>query len=275
MRERILTQPGRHGDCWLFRSRSGPGRTHRHDELEFNLVVRGRVTYLVGDRRYDLRRHHLLWLHPDEEHLLVDYSPDLMMWIVVLRQELLHQVCTTATASALTARLPTAGRVRRIAAERTRALDRLGTDLQGFRPALDHTPSDALTTGVIHATVVAWDSYLSAAAAEAHGDVHPAVDQVARLIAAGNDGSVAALAHVVGMHPDTLSRRFHRDLGVRLADYRNRCRVERFCDLIASGRRSVLDAALSAGFGSYPQFHRVFRAVMGTSAREFLRRQSG
>lgn len=275
MRERILTQPGRHGDCWLFRSRSGPGRTHRHDELEFNLVVRGRVTYLVGDRRYDLRRHHLLWLHPDEEHLLVDHTSDLMMWIVVLRQELLHHVCTRATASALTARLPTAGRIRRIAAERTRALDRFGTELQSYRPASDSAPSDVMTTGVIHATVLAWDSYLTATAAEVHGDVHPAVDQVARLIATGDDRAVAALAHVVGMHPDTLSRWFHRDLGVRLADYRNRCRVERFCDLAANGRRSVLDAALAAGFGSYPQFHRVFRAVMGTSAREFLSRQLG
>ncbi len=61
---------------------------------------------------------------------------------------------------------------------------------------------------------------------------------------------------------------------VRLTDYRNRCRVEPFCDLVADGRRSVLDAALAAGFGSYPQFHRVFRAVMGTTARDFLRDRS-
>jgi hypothetical protein len=29
-------------------------RTHRHAELEVNLVVRGTASYLLGDRRYEL-----------------------------------------------------------------------------------------------------------------------------------------------------------------------------------------------------------------------------
>jgi AraC-like DNA-binding protein len=35
----------------------------------------------------------------------------------------------------------------------------------------------------------------------------------------------------------------------------------------------MLDAALEAGFGSYPQFHRVFKRMMGHSPMQF--RQHG
>jgi AraC-like DNA-binding protein len=271
MRQRLTGLAAAGGDCWLFRDRQGLARTHRHDELELNLVIRGRVTYLVGEQRLDLRRHHLLWLHPSEEHLLVHASSDVAMWIVVLRQEVLHRITSRATAAALTAPRPTAGCLSSLAAAHTRSIDRLLDDLQGWRqpgPAGDH---DCFLTGLIHAVVLAWEAHLVAGQADASPDVHPAVDRVARLLAAGDDRSVAALAHVVGMHPDTLSRRFHRDLGLRLADHRNRCRIERFLEAAIHQRQPVLDAALGAGFGSYPQFHRVFRALMGCSARDYLK----
>ena len=35
-------------------------------------------------------------------------------------------------------------------------------------------------------------------------------------------------------------------------------------------RRSLLAAALEAGFGSYTQFHRVYRKMFGQSPREHL-----
>jgi AraC-like DNA-binding protein len=34
----------------------------------------------------------------------------------------------------------------------------------------------------------------------------------------------------------------------------------------------MLDAALEAGFGSYPQFHRVFKRVIGCSPGSYRRR---
>jgi AraC-like DNA-binding protein len=33
----------------------------------------------------------------------------------------------------------------------------------------------------------------------------------------------------------------------------------------------MLDAALEAGFGSYPQFHRIFKRVMGRSPGKYRR----
>jgi hypothetical protein len=61
---------------------------------------------------------------------------------------------------------------------------------------------------------------------------------------------------------------FKQQTGVALVDFRNRQRVEKFLAIYRTGQRTtMLDAALEAGFGSYPQFHRVFKRVMGCSPR--------
>jgi AraC-like DNA-binding protein len=68
-----------------------------------------------------------------------------------------------------------------------------------------------------------------------------------------------------------LARVFKAQLGMSLVEYRNRLRLERFSVLMAEGHTSLLDTALAAGFGSYAQFHRVFRALRKTSPRDYVR----
>jgi len=68
-----------------------------------------------------------------------------------------------------------------------------------------------------------------------------------------------------------LARVFKAQLGMSLVEYRNRLRLERFSVLMDQGRTNLLGAALAAGFGSYAQFHRVFRALRKTSPRNYLR----
>ncbi len=53
-----------------------------------------------------------------------------------------------------------------------------------------------------------------------------------------------------------------------MVDFRNRIRLGRFFNLYGTGQRhTMLHAALEAGFGSYPQFHRVFKRELGCSPR--------
>jgi AraC-like DNA-binding protein len=67
-----------------------------------------------------------------------------------------------------------------------------------------------------------------------------------------------------------LGRVFKILMGVSLVEYRNRLRLERFENLLDSGRTNLREAALDAGFGSYAQFYRVFRARLHASPREYL-----
>ena len=51
-----------------------------------------------------------------------------------------------------------------------------------------------------------------------------------------------------------------------ISGFRNQQRLQRFLRLYGIGRRTTaLAAALEAGFGSYPQFYRVFREQTGRS----------
>src|SRR5580704_19475243 len=94
MKEVLQLMPGYEGAVWSYTSGGhARRRSHRHEELELNLVTAGTAKYLVGERRYDLARGTLIWLFPEQDHMLLDESADYTMWIVVIRPALLRRVC--------------------------------------------------------------------------------------------------------------------------------------------------------------------------------------
>jgi AraC-like DNA-binding protein len=109
-----------------------------------------------------------------------------------------------------------------------------------------------------------------------HGtDMHPAVRRVVQLLAQNPTLGGKELANHCGMSLSRLVRVFKAGMGTSLVDYRNRLRLERFLMAVDGGGNNLLEAALSSGFGSYAQFHRVFRATYQRTPREFLQARGG
>jgi AraC-like DNA-binding protein len=102
---------------------------------------------------------------------------------------------------------------------------------------------------------------------------HPMVREAMRLLARDPTLGGKEIAGELDISLSRLARVFKAETGTSLVDYRNRLRLERFGALIDAGRDNLLEAALAAGFGSYAQFHRVFRAIRGTTPREYLRKR--
>ena len=100
---------------------------------------------------------------------------------------------------------------------------------------------------------------------------HPLVVGTLRLLAKDPALAGRELASKLDISVSRLARVFKQEMGMSLVDYRNRLRLERFQTLVDAGGENLLDAALAAGFGSYAQFHRVFRAARGATPREYLR----
>jgi AraC-like DNA-binding protein len=71
-----------------------------------------------------------------------------------------------------------------------------------------------------------------------------------------------------------LTREFRAEMGMSLVEYRNRLRLDRFTMLLDTGHKNLMEAALATGFGSYAQFHRVFRARRRVTPRDYLRRHT-
>jgi len=99
---------------------------------------------------------------------------------------------------------------------------------------------------------------------------HPSLRRAVHLLARDPSLGGEKLAAQLDISLSRLARLFKDELGVSLVDYRNRLRLERFTALIESGKTNLLRAALEAGFGSYAQFHRVFRATRGRTPREYF-----
>lgn len=100
---------------------------------------------------------------------------------------------------------------------------------------------------------------------------HPLVRQTVRLLAKDPSLGGKDLAATLDISLSRLARVFKVEMGMSLVEYRNRLRLERFQVLLDAGGENLLAAALAAGFGSYAQFHRVFRALRGTTPRAYLR----
>lgn len=78
------------------------------------------------------------------------------------------------------------------------------------------------------------------------------------------------LAKRFAVSSSKLTHIFREEMGISLVEYKNRLRLERFLTLVAPEGGNLMQAAMDAGFGSYAQFHRVFRELLGATPREYI-----
>lgn len=261
------------GRVWHYANRTvGRGGehapVHHHAELEINLITSGAARYLVDDRLYDLTPGTQIWLYPAQEHVLIEQSPDFTMWIVVFTPAMVQRVCTEAQTKPLCAERPTGLFSKQLSREDAEQLDSLFAQLA-------HAPNiDArFNAGLTYLLLSAWAIHLRSQKQTVGADVHPAIERAARMIDAETDPiGVEVLADRCGLSPSRLSRLFKQQTGLPLVRYRQNRQLERFLDIYGRGRkRNVTEAALAAGFGSYAQFHRVFKQIMGMSPAAYRR----
>jgi transcriptional regulator GlxA family with amidase domain len=103
---------------------------------------------------------------------------------------------------------------------------------------------------------------------------HPGALHAARLLQEPDlPGSMEALARSASLSRERLSRVFTNCFGIGLVQYRNHHRVQRFIHDYGHGVQvNMLRAALDAGFGSYVQFNRAFKQVVGYPPAQHLER---
>lgn len=255
----------------------GPGRSglenrHTHAELELHLVTRGRCAFLLDERRLEAERGTMVWVPPGRQHTVLDPSPEFQRWMLLARPRLVRRVLPADQARVLLRHdtAASAAPCRKLDAGATRALaEKFDEASRGGR---EHFQLFNATMAYLLAR--AYSAFASTAAVPAGATFHPAVARAIRLLRdAAEEQTRSELARRCGLSEWHLSKLFREQVGVSLVDFRNRCRLERFLELFGDGTRVKMStAALDAGFGSYPQFHRVFRERMGRSPAEHAQR---
>jgi AraC-like DNA-binding protein len=267
--EEVLTYSRRAGGFVGLARGTRMRQPHRHRELEVNLVLTGRAAYLVGVRRVPLLAGSMIWLFPRQEHLLIDCTPDFSMWVAVFRPSLVAQCAGPAGRRVLASPDPGEIFCRQLLPARVESLHRL---YQGaFDEKADH---EFVNATLRYALIESWRAYQFSGELIPSTQVHPAVALAARIVSdAGETLALDEIARQAGLSPARLSRLFRQEVGVTLTAFRQQKCLQRFLRLYGGGARHTLtEAALMAGFGSYPQFHRVFCRLMKSSPLVYKRR---
>jgi len=262
----VLRTPNERGWIFFHAAPRVHRQMHRHVELELNLVVRGSARYLLRGRRYELRPRHAVWLFPAQDHLLLGQSADFRMWVAVFSRETVEASIASPDAAMLREPDPEGEFCQALPAVAFAELDRLCHRLSRSEDA------NVLAAGLSYLAASAWSACRAAEPFTAGEDIHPAVAAAARLLRDEAEPlSLEQLAARAGLSASRLSRLFRRQTGQPVTEFRNRRRLERFLALYEpGGERTMLAAALDAGFGSYPQFHRVFRGLTGLSPAHYF-----
>ncbi|MDD9947354.1 MAG: AraC family transcriptional regulator [Myxococcales bacterium] len=243
---------------------------HSRAELELSLTLRGRASGLLGTQRAELRPQSMLWVLPRQPHLIVDASPDFLAWVLVFRRRLVRRVCTSPAGHPLTARGDRGAMLRRLPRAE---VDALGALYAGVPVGAGR---DVFNAGLGYVLSRSWLAFERAPQEPDPGAVHPCVRAAAWLLRDGQAGlSNEELASRVGLSAQRLSRLFKAQMGTNLADFRNRQRIAHVVAHMHRGDANLTALALDAGYGSYSQFHRVFKRFMGCAPAAYARKRGG
>lgn len=293
--ERLKLRGKYDGFLFLAESRRNPPilKPHHHAELELNLVVAGSVTYVVAGNRHTFPRGSLLWLFPEQEHQLVNRTPDAGYYVAVFKPRLIEQACHGGDYEGLKRKnIKGGGVLNKMLDPGTFDLvkrtmdslmeDSLDPDLLnreagfGFQSdfRFEHGDPDVLNAGLRYLLVLCWRHFHVDGHSERPVKLHPAVVKALQMLT-DSESALPELAARCGVSDTYLSRLFRKQVGVPMTQYRNAHRLGRFMELHEKSprHRTILESIYDAGFGSYAQFYKVFTAAYGKGPRDYLARR--
>jgi AraC-like DNA-binding protein len=226
---------------------------HFHAEPELNLVTGGTGTFAMGQKALPVAAGDLLWWPPGQDHVLADASPDFDLFVIGVTAEFSYRVlsgtpevgCVGPIQTRLTA--PALAEVKAACVASDAATD---------VPAIEHKVGEF------------WHR-AHALRRNAH-NMHVVTRRTMASLYERPELARSDVARLVRAYPSEVSRCFHSDMGMTLSAFRSRLRLLRFIEAVDDGAKSLLTAALGAGFGSYSQCHRVFQRTLGCTPRRFF-----
>ena len=234
-------------------STGGRRPRHFHAEPELNLVVCGSAVFGVGGNRVELSAGELIVFPAGQDHVLLDSSSDLYLFAAGMVPELSLDILRRKTSGCV---LPTRAR---LSSERFRAV------VHHAEQAVDRPGGEAECAEL-------WEHAHWAVRSNGDSSSQPHVltRRVLQALSLAPELGLRRLCADMQRSEAEVSRQVHRDLGITFVRYRTRLRLLNFIQQVDRGQRSWLHCAQDAGFGSYSQAHRAFRAELGCTPRAFF-----
>lgn len=254
LQEHPLAPATKNGAIWRF-SWQHPKLYHFHSQVEFLLVKRGVVSERVGNQVHQAHAGQMLWHLPGRPHENLGGSPDLDLRVVHAEP---HLFSNLALLGDLVAGRP--------------VVELRGKDFDALLEQCDRTSdADGVLADRTQQLGVAARSAMAATQTDHQFTRATSLVELAcNLLQADPGLDRAALCRALDVSGAYLSRRFRTELGTTLQEQRVRVRLTLFVTRVMHDRRTFLQAALDAGFGSYSQLHRVFVRLAGCTPRQYF-----
>ena len=241
-----------------------------HDELVVLFATHGQMNYLIDGQIARMRPGAMLFAYAGQAHVLLAETRGFDMYVFLISGCLLPPEARGRSLPPLTlneAEDLTGPRLLPVTAR---------DELKALADALvDETDPERQYLGIRWWLAQAWHHWQQAGT-DAAERLHPALDQAARTIKRDPSLSLPELAESVDISPEHLGRLFRSGMGEGFVAFRQRARLDTIDRIIADHpKTTLLDAALEAGFGSYPQFYRAFRALRGCAPYAYYNSSDG
>ena len=273
---------------------------HRHDDVEINLVLDGRLHYLFGGQSLTIGEGEIAVFWAAQPHGLVDSRDGDMCWLHVPFAQFLSWGLPESQTAPLLGAQPLITHAPELADRIAHMAEQWGREIEGSQVgdstgegtadgdgAADGLDDAADTDGLeialleiqaaVRRVLRASSRATPAIPADGPGSV-PAerLRQVSAMAQFVRDhhrselriADVAAAVHLAPSHAMTV---FRRTVGVTLGQYVTMCRVAEAQRLLLTTSLRVTEIADAAGFGSLSSFYEHVSAACGMTPREYRR----
>lgn len=250
-------------------------RPDHHNEIQINMLAKGRVTYLLGGSVTRVRPGSLTAFWAAIPHQIIDYDADTEYFVATLPlawflQGQLPETLVQPLMRGEPVEDPSTDRV-----EMDTALFRQWErDLREKKPGIRDIVTAEMKTRLQRLALAQTTEGGSGKARKQAGGRVGGLNKVERMvchIAQHYMDEVRAddIGRVSGMHPNAAMRLFKKTFGRTLVEHLTHHRIFHAKRLLATTDQKIADIAFGSGFNSISRFNEAFRAASGSSPREF------
>jgi AraC-like DNA-binding protein len=248
-------------------------RPNRHNEVEFNLLRSGSLTYLLGGRRTTIEAGKLAMFWAAIPHQIVDFDGEAPYFVVTLplTEFLRAGIDTNLVNQVLQGNLLTAG-----AQDGSDAatFQRWEQDLRTGDRALERAAQLEVRARLLRFARSITDSSSASSLVSLSR-----ADQLACYIARNYQEPLTAqsIAAANGVHPNYAMNLFRKTFGATISSFITQHRISHAQRLLVTSDDAILNIALASGFQSLSRFNEAFKAACGCSPRDYRKahRSSG
>jgi len=256
-------------------------RPDHHNEVELNLLIRGRVTYLLGGAKVRLSAGQLGAFWASIPHQVLEYEDDTEYFVVTIPFSWFLQFnLPEAFTQTLLQGVLVNQRLHGMLENEIERFAQWENDLScHFEETQDIVLLELQARLQRMALYAKKDKLIGRKKAAPHAPLQDGslnkVEKIACLIAQRYLEPLTAelIGKEVDLHPNYAMNLFKKTFGTTLTDHITNHRVSHAQRLLVTSDQKILDIAMASGFNSLSRFNEAFRRSCGCTPRQYRNRQ--